>query len=265
MPHRGDFNGTTLLDWPSVNWDTMRALTEKELASAALAEAEVKAALAVCGNDPDRARKMLDNHRAVQAGQRVMVTKVDAYFYGEFKARIQDIERKTLAILAPVRSAGKRERKHFKGDVTATDTGNGTGVISGYLSTWGEDLVGDMIAPNAYDDTIAAAKSRAAARGSRYLWPILWNHDDGRPIGGWTSAATNSKGLYVRGELDLDTEDGKRAFSAIRRGYVDGLSIGYTTDKSHYVASTRVLDKINLHEGSVVTFPAQPETSVHAS
>jgi uncharacterized protein len=127
------------------------------------------------------------------------------------------------------------------------------GVFEGYLSTFGnEDAYSDVVDPGAFTNTIKAAK----ASGRKYLWPILYQHDPSDPIGGWVDAKEDSRGLWVRGELDLEVPQGARAYSGMKKRYVTSLSIGYDTvsdeyDKQH----RRHLKEIRLWEGSVVTLP----------
>lgn len=153
------------------------------------------------------------------------------------------------------------DRKAFQFEVKAADDEKGT--IEGYLAVFGNvDLDGDMIEPGAFKDTIAEAEKRRKERGTKYLMPLLWQHDVYDPIGGIVEMREEKKGLYIKAEIDLDIPQGQRAYSGLKKGYIRGLSIGYQTEKADYKGDVRVLKRVRLFEGSVVTFPANPEANV---
>lgn len=120
------------------------------------------------------------------------------------------------------------------------------------------DSYGDVIQPGAFKASIAEAR----ARGRPFLFPLLYQHEPTRVIGGVASAEERPGGLYIECQLDLDTRDGKEAFSLISGGYLDGLSIGYVTVKDAYRGSIRELREIRLLECSIVTFPANSGAQV---
>ncbi len=129
------------------------------------------------------------------------------------------------------------------------------GTIQGCLSRYGNiDLVGDVCEPGCFDDSLQ----------KRTIYPTLWQHDQVEPIGHFT--ATDSKdGLMIQGSLNQDVQRGREAYSLIKNGDISGLSIGYTPDEFVYDKDgIRHLTKVTLWEGSVVTFPANPEASVEA-
>jgi len=142
-------------------------------------------------------------------------------------------------------------------ELKADDTTAGS--FSGYLSVFGNlDSYKDIVEPGAFQKTINDARGR----GGKYLFPVLWQHDPSEPIGGFLEMREDRKGLWVRGQLDLDTEKGKRAYSGLQKGYLDGLSIGYDTIKQKYAGEIRHLLEVRMWEGSIVTFPANPDTRV---
>jgi HK97 family phage prohead protease len=140
------------------------------------------------------------------------------------------------------------------------------GTFSGYGSVFGnEDLNGDIVEKGAYTNTIQTATK---ARGSNpFLWPLLWMHDENNPVGGILSAKEDSTGLFITAQCDLDTEMGRRTFSALQKGYMDCLSIGYNAVRSTYDAKgVRHLTEIKLWELSVITvgYAANPLALVNA-
>jgi len=127
------------------------------------------------------------------------------------------------------------------------------GVIEGYASLFGVmDLGGDIVRRGAFRDTL---QTRGAPRIK-----MLWQHDQAEPIGTWLSAVEDSRGLRVRGQLNLAVARAREALSLVKSGAVDGLSIGFRALLSTKDAATgaRVLQKIDLWEISLVTFPMAP-------
>jgi Escherichia/Staphylococcus phage prohead protease len=157
---------------------------------------------------------------------------------------------------------------------TITASGASSGTFEGYLAVFGtEDMVwanpatnGDIIEPGAFTKTLADAKARRLAKGGRYLWPIFWAHDDKDPIGGFTDAAEDTYGLFVRGELDLDIDQGKRAYSGLKKGYCDGMSIGFFTIRATYDGQgRRHLKELSVFEGSLTAIPMHPDALATSS
>src|SRR5688500_17036461 len=92
------------------------------------------------------------------------------------------------------------------------------GTFTGVLSAYGvKDAFGDVVEPGAFTQSLAE-------KGNRI--PLLWQHQE--PVGNLFLTDSPTQ-LNARGELDLDVIEGKRAYSAIKKKYVTGLSIGYTT------------------------------------
>jgi uncharacterized protein len=120
------------------------------------------------------------------------------------------------------------------------------------------DLGRDLVAPGAFRETLAAKSPRAVK--------LLWQHDPSHPLGVWTEIAEDSKGLRVRGQLDLSVAKSREVHALMRSGAVDGLSIGFRTEKSRKDPSTGVrrLEKLDLWEISIVTFPMLPGARVAA-
>lgn len=137
-----------------------------------------------------------------------------------------------------------------------------TGEFSGYGSVFGvEDSYGDVVVQGAFAESLAewGAKGRMPS--------LLWQHNMQEPIGVYTEMREDSEGLYVEGRLLVDDDPlAKRAHAHLKAGSISGLSIGYSlpgdgwrydTDKDIFV-----LEKIDLWEVSLVTFPANDEARV---
>lgn len=131
------------------------------------------------------------------------------------------------------------------------------GAFEGYASLFGrEDLGRDVVVRGAFADTL---KERGA-RGVR----MLFQHDPGQPIGVWDELKEDAKGLYARGRLMADVAKAREVMSLMRAGALDGLSIGFKALKAKRDARSgiRRLEKIDLWEISVVTFPMLPDARV---
>ena len=142
--------------------------------------------------------------------------------------------------------------------VAAELKADGEGIVEGYGSIFGnEDSYGDIVAPGAFEETLAEAKAVG-----RYP-AMLWQHDPSEPIGVWTDMAEDSRGLKVRGKF-ADTQRGQEALALVKMGALTGLSIGYSTVGAEYddQAETRTLTKVKLWEVSPVTFPANDKARI---
>lgn len=154
----------------------------------------------------------------------------------------------------PTRTAIHREIKLLP---QAPDTVDEAGIFEGYASLFGvPDLAKDVVIPGAFQDSLA----RRGARGVR----LLWQHDPAEPIGSWLSLAEDQKGLRVRGRLNLAVERAREIHALMREGAVDGLSIGFRVERARAerATGTRRLERIDLWEISVVTFPLHPGARV---
>jgi HK97 family phage prohead protease len=151
--------------------------------------------------------------------------------------------------------------KDFGLEVKATDE---AGVIEGYGSTFGgePDSYGDVILRGAFKDSVAEHK----AAGTMPL--MLWGHHASElPIGNWIDMGEDRKGLWVKGQIDLDDPVGVRVHRALSRNAMRGLSIGYETVESRddpKRKGVRLLEKLNLWEISPVNFPANRAATVTA-
>lgn len=120
------------------------------------------------------------------------------------------------------------------------------GQFEGYASTRDKDHGGDIVAEGAFKNTIAQKEGK---------FPILFFHDPMRPIGISVEMREDGHGLYTKGQLDLDVEDGKRVYSGLRKGYIDRMSIGYRTIDSEFdpKRDARILKEVDLLEYSMIT------------
>lgn len=148
-----------------------------------------------------------------------------------------------------------------------TDTnGKPAGSFEGYAAVFNNiDDGGDRMLPGAFVNTLASAKA------SNSMPKMLLNHGglqriigggptDLLPIGKWNAMAEDSKGLATDGRLiNLDTENGKRIYGAMKEGELNSLSIAYKAVK--FARGTRAgepkrsISEVKLYEAGPVTFP----------
>jgi HK97 family phage prohead protease len=132
-----------------------------------------------------------------------------------------------------------------------------SGHFAGYASLFErEDLGRDVIAPAAFSETLKK-------RGTRGV-KLLFQHDPNQPIGVWTRLKEDARGLYAEGRLMEEVARAREVASLMRAGALDGLSIGFRALKARRDPRTgiRRIEKLDLWEISVVTFPMLPEARI---
>lgn len=143
--------------------------------------------------------------------------------------------------------------KAFAFKVKASDIGD-DGTFEGYASTFGnKDQGGDIVMAGAFDRWLDEWKN------SDDVIPILFNHQSGLLLGKYLDFKPDSKGLWAKGQLNLDTNDGREKRSLMKQGALSGLSIGY----DFYPGGIRfspeedayLLTSLKLWEVSLCTFP----------
>ena len=132
-----------------------------------------------------------------------------------------------------------------------------TGKFSGYASVFGGvDSYGDTIIKGAFESSLRSGKPK-----------MFFNHSWDMPIGKWTKAKEDDKGLFVEGELTPGLALSADVRAAMRHGTLDGLSIHYLK-KGDYEETEggRIIRKwSNLMEVSPVVFPADGAARVDLS
>lgn len=138
------------------------------------------------------------------------------------------------------------------------------GKIEGYASTFGNmDLGYDIVQEGAFTKTLKESKG---------IFPILADHSPEKLIGYNQEAKEDKKGLFVKGQLNLEValarERHALAKQAIALGAPFGLSIGYYTIKSEPDKEkpvVRLLKELKLIEYSIVTFPMNTRAMLTAA
>lgn len=134
-----------------------------------------------------------------------------------------------------------------------------TGSFEGYGSVFGvKDSYDEIVSKGAF------LSSLEAHRKAGTLPALLWQHDPSTPIGVYTEMYEDEKGLYVKGQLELETQKGREAFALLKSGALNGLSIGFVPVTSIRDEKTgiKTVSEIDLWECSLVTFPANRSARV---
>ncbi len=133
------------------------------------------------------------------------------------------------------------------------------GTFSGYASVFGcVDYDGDIILKGAFTQSLKEW-------GQQRQWPLLlWQHDVKEPIGYCTHLKEDGHGLAITGKFMLALRRGREAHNLVKECYLKGLSIGFIPQKTHHLIhkGVRVIERVDLKEVSVVTFPANPKAGI---
>src|SRR5690625_4781600 len=149
---------------------------------------------------------------------------------------------------------------------TRSDEDSSKKVIEGYFSVFNSETelfpgAFEEIAPGAFDNTLSN-DIRA-----------LVNHDTGFVLGRNKSNTlelkVDSRGLWGSIKINENDSDAMNLYERVKRGDVDQCSFGFNilkedTDYRDDGSIKWTIREIDLHEVSIVTFPAYPETSVQA-
>ena len=139
------------------------------------------------------------------------------------------------------------------------------GYAAVYAPALSEDLGGfrEKISPGAFDKSL---ESNADIRA-------LWDHNTSQPLARTTNnslkVSSDKRGLRVEIELPEGVSYADDLRQLVRSGVVNQMSFGFlvppggdTWDKDEDGNALRTLNSIDLHEVSVVSIPAYPDTTV---
>ena len=179
--------------------------------------------------------------RAKQDGRpQQTIDGIEKWYSGK-KGREMDIKRKTF------------------------DVKSDNGSITGYASTWTRepDSYGDVVAKGAFSESIA--KIREDGR----VLPLLFNHagdDLNAYIGSITNLEEDDHGLKFDANFDA-TPEAQRARELSMDGRLAKFSFAYDVLDQGEVTledgrKANELRKLDIHEVSLVLYPANPDTSV---
>ncbi len=173
----------------------------------------------------------------------------------------------------PIESEGdktmpeKREFKFCSGEIKGykqEDRPEGNfGIVEGYIATFDIDRgdffgVRDQFVPGAFRDSIVDHLQRN--RSVR----LLSHHD--KIIGQFPidTVREDERGLFARGEINLDVQEGREIYSLVRQGAISDFSIGFSINENGSVTEgdLRTITKAKIWEGSLVDEPMNPHANV---
>ena len=156
------------------------------------------------------------------------------------------------------------ERRQIVRDLEIRQEGDGM-TLRGYAAVFNSPSQ-----PLPFTETIAQGAFRDSLN-SRNDVKLLWNHDTGTVLGstraGTLKLSEDGHGLLVEANLP-DTQAGRDAATLIKRGDVNAFSFGFrvaTNGDEWPSADQRILKRVNVHEVSLVAFPAYTATEGTAS
>ena len=138
--------------------------------------------------------------------------------------------------------------------------GPNIGKFEGFASTFGNsDRMDDIIVKGAFENTLKDHKDRS----NRQI-RMLFQHNRSNLIGGFpiSDAREDDKGLFVKGDVNLDTQGGKESFSLMKQGVLTDMSIGFIIRDSEMNDGRQMIKDVDLLEISLVTEPANQEAVV---
>lgn len=128
------------------------------------------------------------------------------------------------------------------------------GIIEAYVSVFNVvDSMNEVVAPGAFKESLLKKLPKG-----------VWSHNWDKPVAITLEAREDAKGLYIKGQFNLETQRGKEAFSDVKFGIMDEFSIGYQVDQYSEDNETaiRTLEKLTLYEWSPVLVGANRDTEL---
>lgn len=123
---------------------------------------------------------------------------------------------------------------------------------------WFKDHAKDVTTDSAFTKSIALHKT------NNTLPKLLLQHDYKQVVGVFLDMWEDESGLWVKGQLCLDTELGRETYALMKMGALGDLSIGYRVIKEKHDPSsnTNFLEEVHVREVSLVTFPCNEESKI---
>lgn len=136
------------------------------------------------------------------------------------------------------------------------------GVFTGYASVFGNtDSYGEVVVKGAFAESLE----------SQDAFPVYWSHQMSDPmmnIGKTLEIYEDDHGLFVKGQLDLDSPMGAQVYRLIKDGRVNQMSFAFDVEDFKQAKSAEggddviELRKLKLHEVSVVQVGANQATEL---
>nr|BAL54536.1 hypothetical conserved protein [uncultured prokaryote] len=132
--------------------------------------------------------------------------------------------------------------------------------ITGYAATWGRPFwPGGSIVPvvllrGAFADQLASPNGIARVK-------LLWQHDATQPVGRVLALREDERGLWYEAGIS-ETATGAQLREQIRDRTLDSVSVGFVPTEYSGTDMVLIVTRAVLYELSLVTWPANAETSL---
>jgi HK97 family phage prohead protease len=159
----------------------------------------------------------------------------------------------------------KHEVKYAGGSVVeckeSTRNGVPIGIIEGYIATWDVDegYLPDRFHKGCFEQSLREHR----ARGDRQ---VRFKDHHGRTVGGFPidTMVEDDVGLKGSGEINLDTQQGREAYSLAKQGVLVDFSVGFSAHDKETIQGIREIYRATIWEGSIVDEPMNPAARVTA-
>lgn len=155
---------------------------------------------------------------------------------------------------------------YFKSEFKTRSENSGEKFIEGYFAVFNQETeiwqgYFEKIASTAFDNSLKNNDIRC-----------LFNHDSGFVLGRTASKTlelrTDSHGLWGRVKINPNDTQAMDVYARVERGDISGCSFGFETVSEEFVDRGNnylyTETECNLHEVSICTFPAYPQTEIQA-
>tara|TARA_R110000751_G_scaffold48207_3_gene107571 strand:- start:382 stop:1371 length:990 start_codon:yes stop_codon:yes gene_type:complete len=159
------------------------------------------------------------------------------------------------------------ERVSLSGEITETKTAerNGVpvGIVAGYMASWQLDSwngiygMPDRIVKGSYTESIQEHKANRNRQ-------VRLKDNHGKTIGGFPieSVREDNRGLYGIGEINLDTQQGREAYSLAQQNVLVDFSVGHVVTEDDIEDGTRLIKKAILLEASITDEPKNQRANI---
>ena len=137
------------------------------------------------------------------------------------------------------------------------------GIVRGHIATWRPDSqrgiygVPDRILKGAYAESLQEHKARSDRQ-------IRLKDQHGVIIGGFPIhlAKEDNIGLYGEGQINLEKQAGREAYSLARQGVLVDFSVGHVVQQDRIENGERLIAKAKIIEGSIVDEPKNQPSQI---
>lgn len=159
------------------------------------------------------------------------------------------------------------QTKHITVGIKAQGDSLGEGQFTGYASVFGnQDSHGDVVLKGAFSESLKSYGERGSGI------PVYWSHQMSDPqmwIGKTLEAYEDDHGLFVKVQLNTDTDNGAQVHRMVKEGVVNQMSFAFDVEDFAFATSEEFGDylelrKLKIHEVSVVQVGANQSTELLA-